>query len=155
MLLQAITIEDSAYEVEKSGRSFVSELMFPAGCLPSVDVLSGCAGRAAGMRVLDLDDITEGYPETLRRWADELAGRRAGSRAARLRSPLSAALGLLLRWSEGGLRERRIQDVQMLLAKPAYRGSRVNMRPEMASTKAAGPREASLASASLPPGPST
>jgi cyclopropane-fatty-acyl-phospholipid synthase len=69
MLLQAITIEDSAYEVEKAGRSFVSELIFPGGCLPSVDVLSRCAGRAAGMRVLDLDDITQGYPETLRRWA--------------------------------------------------------------------------------------
>lgn len=155
MLLQAITIEDGAYEVEKAGRSFASELIFPGGCLPSVDVLSRCAGRAAGMRVLDLDDITEGYPETLRRWAA----------AWQASAPVAERLGYDRRfrrlwdfyfaWSEGGFRERRIQDVQMLLAKPAYRGSRVNMRPEMASTRAAGPREASLASASLPPGPST
>ena len=62
---------------------------------------------------------------------------------------------LYLCYSEGGFRERRIGDVQILLAKPAYRGSRLNMRSAIASTSTAGPREASLASASLPPGPST
>ena len=62
---------------------------------------------------------------------------------------------LYLAWSEGGFRERRIGDVQLLSAKPAYRGSRLNIALESASSSAAGPREASLASASLPPGPST
>ena len=33
MLLQAITITESAYEIEKGSRSFTRELIFPAGCL--------------------------------------------------------------------------------------------------------------------------
>ena len=39
MLLQAITIADRAYELEKASRSFIRELIFPAGCLPSVEVI--------------------------------------------------------------------------------------------------------------------
>ncbi len=35
MLLQAITIDDRAYEVEKASRSFMNTYIFPNGCLPS------------------------------------------------------------------------------------------------------------------------
>ena len=45
MLLQAIVIDDRAYEVEKASRSFIKELIFPAGCLPSVEVISRCVAR--------------------------------------------------------------------------------------------------------------
>ena len=36
MLLQAITIDDRAYEVEKASRSFMNTYIFPNGCLPSM-----------------------------------------------------------------------------------------------------------------------
>ena len=35
MLLQAIEIEDGAYEAEKASRSFINKYIFPGGCLPS------------------------------------------------------------------------------------------------------------------------
>ena len=155
MLLQAITIDDAAYEVEKGARSFATELIFPGGCLPSQAVLRDATGRVTDMRVLDVEDITANYPLTLRRWrenwlaaTDEAERRGADRRFRRL-------FELYFAWSEGGFTERRIQDVQMLFAKPGYRGSRVNIERETASSSAAGPREASLASASRPPGPST
>src|SRR5690554_1903992 len=34
MLLQAITIDDRAYEVEKAAKSFINTRIFPGGCLP-------------------------------------------------------------------------------------------------------------------------
>src|SRR5204862_2455934 len=37
MLLQAITIDDRAYEVEKRARSFIRTYIFPNGCLPSLE----------------------------------------------------------------------------------------------------------------------
>ena len=40
MLLQAIVIEDRAYEVEKAARSFVNTHVFPGGCLPSLQVIA-------------------------------------------------------------------------------------------------------------------
>ena len=155
MLLQAITVDERAYEVEKASKSFIREMIFPAGCLPSIEVISRCTSRHTDMRFLDLEDITSSYPPTLARWRENFV--RAAPRAEELGYDrrFRRLWELYLCYSEGGFRERRIGDVQILLAKPAYRGSRLNMRSAIASTSTAGPREASLASASLPPGPST
>jgi len=155
MLLQAITIDDLAFEIEKSARSFASDVIFPGGCLPSLGAIRKSTMRATDMHILDVDDITAGYPQTLRHWrenwlaaADEAVLRGADRRFIRL-------FEFYFAWCEGGFAERRIGDVQVLLAKPAYRGSREKMRRETVSSSAAGPREASFASASLPPGPTT
>jgi cyclopropane-fatty-acyl-phospholipid synthase len=155
MLLQAITIDDRAYEAEKYSRSFIGELIFPAGCLPSLEVIARCTARETDMRMVDLEDITANYPPTLARWRENFV--RAADRAEALGYDLRfrRLWELYLAYSEGGFRERRIGDVQMLLAKPAYRGSRLNMRSESRSSTTPGPREANLARASVPPGPST
>jgi cyclopropane-fatty-acyl-phospholipid synthase len=122
MLLQAIVVDDRAYEVEKASRSFVKELIFPSGCLPSLEVISRCVARATNLRLLDLEDITGHYPETLRRWRENFM--RVAGRAAELGYDLRfrRLWELYLAYSEGGFLERRIGDVQALLAGPAYRG---------------------------------
>ena len=48
MLLQAITIDDRAYHVEKAGRSFINTYIFPGGCLPSLEIISRSLARAHG-----------------------------------------------------------------------------------------------------------
>jgi cyclopropane-fatty-acyl-phospholipid synthase len=143
MLLQAITIDDAAYEIEKGARSFANELVFPGGCLPSREVIRQATGGVTDMRILDVEDITASYPPTLRHWrenwltaADEAERLGADRRFRRL-------FELYFAWSEGGFTERRIHNLQVLFAKPAYRGSRVNRERETASSSAAGPRWAS------------
>ena len=133
MLLQAITIDNAAFEIEKGSRSFATELIFPAGCLPSQDAIRSSTRRVTDMRILDVDDITSSYPPTLRSWrrnwlaaADEAERLGADRRFRRL-------FELYFAWSEGGFIERRIQDVQVLLAKPAYRGPRVDTARESAA----------------------
>ena len=121
MLLQAIVIDDRAYEVEKASRSFIKNLIFPSGCLPSVEVISRCVARSTDMRMLDLEDITEHYPETLRRWRENFV--RSEARAVELGYDrrFRRLWELYLAYSEGGFRERRIGDVQALLGGPAFR----------------------------------
>jgi hypothetical protein len=82
--------------------------------------------------MLDLEDITAGYPRTLREWRTNL--RRNTGRAAELGYDrrFRRLWELYFCWCEGGFLERRIGDVQVLLAKPAYRGSRVSTRLERA-----------------------
>jgi cyclopropane-fatty-acyl-phospholipid synthase len=123
MLLQAITVADRAYQLEKATRSFIKQLIFPAGCLPSVEVMRRCLDRVTDLRMLDLEDITDHYPETLRRWRENFV--RSANRAAALGYDLRfrRLWELYFAWCEGGFRERRIGDVQALLAKPSYRGS--------------------------------
>jgi cyclopropane-fatty-acyl-phospholipid synthase len=155
MVLQAITIDDRAFEVEKSARSFSNEVIFPGGCLPSVAEIRRATAAATDLRVLDVDDITASYPLTLRAWRQNWLA--AAEDAVRLGADrrFIRLFEFYFAWCEGGFTERRIGDVQALFAKPAYRGSRENMRFDTVSSSAAGPREASLASASRPPGPST
>jgi cyclopropane-fatty-acyl-phospholipid synthase len=134
MLLQAITVDDDAFEMEKGSRSFATELIFPAGCLPSQEVIRSSTRRVTDMRILGVDDITSSYPPTLRRWRENWLA--AAGEAERLGADrgFRRLFELYFAWSEGGFIERRIQDVQVLFAKPAYRGSLASMvRAEAAS----------------------
>ena len=147
MLLQAIVTDDRTYELEKASRTFIGELIFPAGCLPSVAVISRCAATATDMRLLDLEDITDNYPTTLRCWRERFLA--AAEHLDRLGYDrrFRRLWKLYLSYCEGGFRERRIGDVQVLLAKPRYRPA----GEQRVSTATATPGEASFASAGLPP----
>ena len=68
MLLQAIVMDDRAYEVEKASRSFMRTHIFPNGCLPSLEVIARCVARNSDFRTVDLEDLTPHYAETVRRW---------------------------------------------------------------------------------------
>jgi cyclopropane-fatty-acyl-phospholipid synthase len=121
MLLQAITIDDRAYHVEKAGRSFINTYIFPGGCLPSLEIISRSVARMTDLRLLHLEDITAHYATTLARWRERFA--EAGERLTELGydERFRRLWELYLCYCEGGFRERRIQDVQLLLAKPGYR----------------------------------
>ncbi len=122
MLLQAITIEDRAYEVEKASRSFANTYIFPGGSLPSLGALARNLARHTDLRVVDLDDITSSYVETLRRWRANF--QRAAHRLAALGydERFRRLWTLYLCYCEAGFAERRIRDVQLLLAKPRHPG---------------------------------
>jgi cyclopropane-fatty-acyl-phospholipid synthase len=122
MALQAITIDDRLYDVEKTQRSFINSLIFPNGCLPSIEVIARNVARRSDLRMVDLEDITPHYAETLRRWranveagASKLAAMGYDERFMRL-------WRLYLSFCEAGFTERRIGNVQMVLAKPRWRG---------------------------------
>jgi len=118
MLLQAITIDDRAYHVEKASRSFIKEYIFPGGALPSLEVITRDLARRTDMQAVSLEDLTGHYVETLRRWrhrfaahVDELVPLGYDERFRRLWT-------LYLCYCEAGFAERRICDIQLLLAKP-------------------------------------
>jgi cyclopropane-fatty-acyl-phospholipid synthase len=120
MLLQAITIDDRAYEVEKASRSFITEYIFPGGCLPSMEVIMRHLARRTDLQAVALEDLTPSYVTTLRHWrhnflthSDELAALGYDDRFQRI-------WHLYLAYCEGGFAERRITDVQLLLGKPLW-----------------------------------
>jgi cyclopropane-fatty-acyl-phospholipid synthase len=121
MLLQAIVIEDRAYEVEKASRSFANTHIFPGGCLPSLQVIARNVARVTDFREAHLEDITAHYATTLQRWRERFLA--AAERVAELGydERFRRMWELYLCYCEGGFRERRIQDVQLLLAKPRFR----------------------------------
>ena len=138
MLLQAITIDDRAYAVEKASKSFIRTHVFPGGCLPSQEQIAKQIARRTDLRSVDLDDLTAHYPETLRRWranfeaaAEQLQSLGYDERFRRL-------WRLYLSYCEAGFAERRITLTQTLFAKPLARLDGLAAAPAAATTAAAG-----------------
>ena len=121
MMLQAIVIDDRAYEVEKAGRSFINTHVFPGGCLPSLEVIARTVSRVTDMRQVHLEDITEHYVHTLAEWRRRFLAAREQLDRLGYDERFRRLWELYLSYCEGGFAERRIQDVQLLLAKPGYR----------------------------------
>jgi len=127
MLLQAITIDDRAYDIEKVSRSFIRTYVFPNGCLPCQRVIADCVSRETDMRTIRLDDLTPHYAETLRRWrsnfedaTEQLAGLGYDERFRRL-------WRMYLAYCEAGFAERRLGLVQMVMAKPQHSTDRIGL----------------------------
>jgi len=120
MLLQAITIDDRAYEVEKASKSFIKEYIFPGGCLPSMEIITRHVARQTDLQTVGLQDITDSYVETLRRWRANFAAHADDLAAMGYDEYFQRLWTLYLAYCEGGFAERRICDVQLLLAKPQW-----------------------------------
>lgn len=119
MLLQAITIDDRAYETEKASRSFIKERIFPGGSLPSLAALSHDLVRHTDLQLIHLQDLTASYVPTLRRWRERFLAHAEELAALGYDESFQRLWTLYLAYCEAGFAERRIGDVQLVLAKPA------------------------------------
>ncbi|MEO6496936.1 MAG: cyclopropane-fatty-acyl-phospholipid synthase family protein [Solirubrobacteraceae bacterium] len=121
--LQAITIDDRAYEVEKGTRSFANTRIFPGGFVPAQTPLLDLTARHTAMRAVHLEEIGPHYATTLRRWAEnfgvvelaELERMGFDERFQRM-------WRFYLAYMEAGFAERRIGDIHLMLAGPTFRG---------------------------------
>jgi cyclopropane-fatty-acyl-phospholipid synthase len=120
MLLQAITIDDRLYEAEKAARSFANTHVFPGGCLPSNKLIADCLARVTDLREVWMSDITAHYPPTLASWRQRFLETWERLRARGYDERFRRLWEFYLCSSEAGFRERRISDVQLLLAKPGW-----------------------------------
>ncbi len=122
MLLQAIVMADRFYDHARRSVEFIKHYIFPGSCLPSLASIGDSLARATDLRVADLEDLTPHYPPTLKAWRERFLAAR----------PALARLGLddrrmrlweyYFAYCEAGFREQVIGDVQMVLAKPRWRG---------------------------------
>jgi cyclopropane-fatty-acyl-phospholipid synthase len=116
--LQAIVIDDRLYEVEKAARSFSNTLIFPGGCLPSVEVIERCVARETDMSMVWLEEIGAHYARTLELWRERFIANTDLAAELGYDEPFRRLWTLWLAMSEAGFRERRLRDVQVLFAKP-------------------------------------
>jgi cyclopropane-fatty-acyl-phospholipid synthase len=121
MLLQAITMDDRAYEVEKASKSFIRTYVFPNGCLPSNEVIARALRRHTDLRMVGLQDLTPHYAETLRQWRLNAEAAAQRLEALGYDERFRRIWRLYLAYCEAGFTERRISVVQSVMAKPAWR----------------------------------
>jgi cyclopropane-fatty-acyl-phospholipid synthase len=124
LALQAITIDDRAYEAEKRGRSFINTLIFPGGCLPSQAEMARCTKQVTSLRTVGVEDLSPHYAETLRRWRAAFHDAHDAVRGLGYDERFVRLWDLYLAYCQAGFAERRIQLVQQVYAGPARREER-------------------------------
>lgn len=122
MCLQVITIDDRAYEAEKMSRSFINTLVFDGGSLPSNEFIAHAIAKHTDMQMIAHEDITEHYPETLRRWRANFNASFGELREFGYDERFQRLWNLYFAYCEAGFIERRILVGQTVFAKPGYRG---------------------------------
>jgi cyclopropane-fatty-acyl-phospholipid synthase len=121
MALQAITVADQRFDDARRSPDFITHHVFPGSCIPSIGALLGASSRVSDFRIVDLEDLTPHYAKTLAAWRSNLWARREA--LDRITEARFRRLWLLyLAYCEGGFLERHTGLVQMVMARPAWRG---------------------------------
>jgi cyclopropane-fatty-acyl-phospholipid synthase len=122
MLLQAITIADHAFNKHKKEVDFIKRYIFPGSCIPSVTAMGDAVAAATDLRLVHLEDITPHYARTLRTWRERFFENIRQVRALGYSETFIRMWEFYLCYCEAGFQERYLGDVQMLFAKPLWRG---------------------------------
>jgi len=68
LVLQAIVMPEHGYSKYLRSVDFIQRYVFPGGCLPSVAAMLESAGRTTNLKLVQVEDFSSHYAETLRRW---------------------------------------------------------------------------------------
>lgn len=71
LFLQAIVINDAAYESAKNEVDFIKKYIFPGGCLPTVLAIAHSTAKT-NLQLISLHDIGINYVATLNDWQQKL-----------------------------------------------------------------------------------
>ena len=118
MLLQGITMGEQNYRDHIKNVDFIRRYIFPGGCLPSVTAIGQSLGRSTDMRMVHLEDITQHYETTLQKWRQQFFSRIAEVRELGYDDRFIRMWHFYLCYCEAAFAERRVNTVQVVLAKP-------------------------------------
>jgi len=121
--LQCIVIDDREYERARTRKDFIKQHIFPGGCLPSITALADAATRATDLRLIDLEDIGPHYARTLSDWRRRLEDRWADARELGFDDAFLRKWRFYLSSGEAVFLERRVSDVQVVVARSDWRGA--------------------------------
>lgn len=121
--IQAICLPDSRYDRAKNTEDFIRRFVFPNGCLASIGAISKSVSRSTKLQVIDVEDISAHYAETLRRWRERFEARLADAKLLGLDDRFCRLWRFYLSYCEAGFRERHCTVNQFVLAAPGWRGA--------------------------------
>jgi cyclopropane-fatty-acyl-phospholipid synthase len=122
--IQAICQPHRMFQATRGVSTFINTHIFPGGICPSVESMISATERTGDLRVINVEDITAGYPPTLEAWRANFLSN-LDRLHPRFDERFRRSWLLYLSLCEAGFTERRITDVQLLLAKPGWRGERL------------------------------
>lgn len=121
MLIQGITMADHRFREHLRSVDFIKRYIFPGSCLPSVNAMMDSVARKTDLALFHLEDITEHYVLTLRRWRDNFFRKIDSVRELGYSEEFIRMWHFYLSYCEGAFAERYIGDLQLVFAKPRCR----------------------------------
>jgi len=118
-----LVIDDREYERSRTRKDFIKQYIFPGGCLPSITAIAQAATRASDLHIVGLEDIGRHYARTLSDWRNRLDDRWLDARALGFDDRFLRMWRFYFAYCEAGFLERRVSDVQMVLARAGWRDS--------------------------------
>jgi cyclopropane-fatty-acyl-phospholipid synthase len=94
--------------------------VFPGGCLPSHRLIAELVEDRTDMSIAWQEEISDHYVRTLAAWRDRFNDAWPGLRGLGYDRRFQRLWNFYLATSEAGFAERRIRDLQILLAKPGW-----------------------------------
>ena len=127
--LQAICVPDRRWDRTKNTEDFIRRFVFPGGFLPSIGSVVDAVARATRLQVLDVEDFSAHYAETLRRWRRRFDQRRGELAALGLDDRFERLWRFYLSYCEAGFVERHCTVNQIVLVGPRWRPNGLELRP--------------------------
>jgi cyclopropane-fatty-acyl-phospholipid synthase len=121
--IQAICLPDQRWDRAKNTEDFIKRFVFPNGFLPSVGAITDSVRRATSLHVVDVEDLTPHYAETLQRWRETFDERLDDVAELGLDDRFQRLWRFYLAYCEAGFRERHCTVVHVVFAGPEWRGS--------------------------------
>jgi len=120
--IQAITVQDGWYDPRQRQVDFIKRYIFPGSFVPAISTLTGSSART-DLRLVQLEDITAHYAETLRRWRRRFEENWHRIRSLGFDERFRRLWEFYFCYCEGGFDEAVLGNVQLVFAKPLAKGS--------------------------------
>lgn len=128
--IQAICVPDRRYERTKNTEDFIRRFIFPGGFLPSMGAISKAVTKATQLQIIDVEDFSAHYAETLRRWRERFDERIDDVKALGLDERFCRLWRFYLAYCEAGFVERHCTVNQIVFAGPHWRPDGLSLRPK-------------------------
>ena len=126
LAIQGITYNDQNFDDYKNSVDFIKKYIFPGSCLISLSQVIDVMKVHTDLALVDMEDITQHYTETLRRWRENFLNVLPDVRKLGFSEAFIKMWEFYFVFCEAGFLERNIGDVQMIIAKSDARKIRIN-----------------------------
>jgi cyclopropane-fatty-acyl-phospholipid synthase len=120
--IQAITVRGDWYDPRQRQVDFIKRYIFPGSFVPAISALTTASART-DLRLVNLEDLTPHYAETLRRWRARFDERWDRIEAMGFDDRFRRLWEFYFCYCEGGFDEAVLGSVQLLFAKPLAKGT--------------------------------
>ena len=121
MALQGITYNDQNFDTYKDSVDFIKKYIFPGSCLISVSQIIHVIKDKTDLSMIDMEDITRHYAETLNRWRKKFMDVLPEVREMGYSELFINMWEFYFLYCEAGFLERNIGDVQLVFSKSGAR----------------------------------